>query len=145
MKIPTPWGYVDPTGFHETEIRFPVAGLPFIFSAWGGLFLNDFKASVHLQSGMAPVVAQISGISHLQPIRINKNDLDLPEPFLKDVFCMCKNRVLIQAFTDRGDDPTEKKWDGESMWHWFTFDEKNARQKWNEIKTEVMKKVAALG
>ncbi len=128
--------------FRETSIKFSVAGLPFVFSGWGSRWLKKFTVSIHLQSQHAPLVAYLAGIDHMHPLTVAQNELGLPEEFLRDIFLMVRNRVIIEAQKNRGADPTKKTVSGESMWHWYDFDRRNACNKWAEIAPSFMEKMA---
>lgn len=136
---------INPFDYTETKVSFKALELPFLIEAWGPLLLNHFKVKLYNPYDPKSLIVEMMGESHLQPINYASNRLNLPEELLRDIFLMSKNRVLIEAFSKRGQHPEVEKeeWGGKSMYHWEDFDRKNAVEKFKANEEEINKKLLA--
>jgi len=125
------------------SIKFTIPGLPFIFTGDVNCGLSHNKSSMHLDRVGTPQVVQLYGVDHTKPIKVAKNDFEFPKTFLHCVFCMCRNRAMIQYYEDRKWDTNKREFNGHSLWHWYNYDQINVSRQWQDIKDEIMKRVAS--
>jgi len=140
MKFPDP-ATLNPLNYKETTVSFQAHELPFLLEAWGPVFLDHFKVKIFNPFNPKCLIVEMFGSDHENPINYASNRLDLPEDLLRDIFLMAKNRVLIEAYSKRGQHPEKSNWDGKSMYHWEDFDRKNAVEKFKAKEQAIIEKL----
>jgi len=138
LKLPKPANTL-PKG---ATVLFTEEDLPFIFVAQVGFCYSDNSVKVHLQHGAAPQVAVIYGRDNPKHVRIARNDLRLPDVFLRHIYNMGRNRAIITSFDQMGLNPERKHGARHTIMHYFNKDKERVLKVWATIKVKFLNKIS---